>query len=252
LLEADYFDVNRAQGRFGVVDEVSFGGTHALRNQYAAGVEDAGGLKFSFGATPVYPKRFTDQNFQEIYWRFYMRTGAGWVGQPMKVTRATIFTSSNWSQAAIGHLWQDNALGMELDPATGVSGSTVVTTGWNDFDHLKWLGESPGKTQVYAEANREKWFCVEVHMRLNTPGASDGVFEFWIDDQLQARQAALNWRGGYTQYGLNALTLEGWINNGAPQPQARYFDNLVVSKSKIGCSAGGVQPQPPTDLRVSP
>jgi hypothetical protein len=251
-LESNYFDVNRVGGRFGVVSDTAFGGSHALRNGYSKGVEDAGGLKLSLGATPVYPKRYTDRNFNDIYWRFYMRTGESWSGQAMKITRATIFASSNWAQAAIGHLWEDenSKLGTGLDPASGVSGATLVTTKWNDFDHLKWLGKANGSTQVYSVGNRERWYCVEVHMKLNTPGASDGVFEYWIDDKQEARKASLNWRGSYTSYGINALTLEGWINGGASQTQDRYFDNLVVSTSKIDCYEGSKVPRAPTDVAV--
>lgn len=253
-LDQNYFDVNRANGRFGVVTETAYAGSHSLRNAYATGVEDAGGLKLSFGKTPVYPKRYTDRNFDDIYWRFYMKTGANWVGQPMKVTRATIFSSSNWAQAAIGHLWQDETaglgLGLGLDPVSGVSGSTVVTTGWNDFPHMTWLGKADGPQQIYTSANREKWFCVEVHMKLNTPGTSDGVFEFWINNTLQARKTNLNWRGSYATYGINALTLEGWVNGGAPQSQNRYFDNLVVSTGKIDCYPS-LRPNPPNNVTAS-
>ncbi len=234
-LEQNYFDVNRENGRFGVVSDTAYAGTHALRNGYAAGVESAGWLKFSFGATPVLPKRYIDRNFDDVYWRFYMQTGPNWIGQPAKVTRAMIFSSKNWAQAAIGHLWEGNVLSMGLDPVSGVVGSTVVTTGWNDFAHMKWLGKVDGSEQVYANANREKWYCIEVHMKLNTPGSSDGVFEFWINESLQANKNNLNWRGSYTTYGINALTLEGWTNNGAKQNQNRYFDNFVVSTRKIGC-----------------
>ncbi|MBX3269588.1 MAG: hypothetical protein KF729_04975 [Sandaracinaceae bacterium] len=31
---------------------------------------------------------------------------------------------------------------------------------------------------------RDRWFCVEVHARANTPGMSDGALAFWIDDVL--------------------------------------------------------------------
>jgi hypothetical protein len=252
-LEQNYFDVNRVGGRFGVVSDTAYAGTHALRNGYAAGVEDAGGIKFSFGKTLVYPKRYTDRNFDEVYWRFYMKTDPTWLGQPRKVTRATVFTASNWAQAAIGHLWEDNALGLGLDPVSGVSGSTVLTTGWNDFAHMQWLGKGDGQEQVYAAANRNRWYCIEVHMKLNTAGKSDGVFEFWVDDKVQAQKTGLNFRGSYTTYGINALTLEGWANNGAPQTQNRYFDNLVVGTSKIGCynPATSSPPNPPYSVKVS-
>ncbi len=253
-LEQNYFDVDRAGGRFGVVAETAYGGSNALRNRYAAGVESAGSLKLSLGKTPVSPKRYIDRNFDELYWRFYMKTGDDWIGQAMKVSRATIFASSNWAQAAIGHLWEsETGLGLGLDPVSGVSGSTVVTAGWNDFANFKWLGKADGNEQVYDSANRENWYCIEVHMKLNTPGLSDGVFEFWINGNREAIKTNLNWRGSYTTYGINAITLEGWINGGAPQNQSRYFDNFVVSSSRVGCYTPTPisPPNPPVNVQVS-
>jgi hypothetical protein len=234
-LEKNYFEVNRADGRLGVVTDTAYGGTHSLRNAYVAGVEDSGSIKLSIGNTPLQPTRYTDRNFDGLYWRFYMKTDAHWMGQPMKVTRATVIASADWAQAAIGHLWEDDRLGMGLDSASGTSGATVVTRGWNDFAHLKWLGKANGPVQVYAPVNRARWQCIEVHMQLNTPGWADGIFEFWVDGRPQARQSRLNWRGSYTAYGINALTLEGWVNGGAPQNQNRYFDNFIVSAGRIGC-----------------
>lgn len=254
-LDQNYFDVNRVGGRFGVVNETAYGGSGSLRNRYAAGVEDAGGLKLSLGKTPVAPKRYLDRNFQDVYWRFYMKTGADWVGQPRKVSRATIFTSSDWAQAAIGHLWETEVgLGLGLDPVSGVSGATVLTTHWNDFANFKWLGKADGAEQVYASSNRNRWYCIEAHMKLNTPGLADGMFEYWIDGNKQAAKTNLNWRGSYTAYGINAITLEGWINGGAPQNQSRYFDNFVVSTAKVGCYTASISSPPgaPKNVSVEP
>ena len=44
--------------------------------------------------------------------------------------------------------------------------------------------------------------------RLNTPGVSDGVFEFWVDDELQNSSHDLDWRGTWTEYGLNLVTVQ--------------------------------------------
>jgi hypothetical protein len=235
-LENNYFEVNRAKGRLAVVAGPAYGGTHSLRNGYVTGMEEAGNIKLSIGKTPLHPMRYTDRNFDDLYWRFYLMTDAGWVGQPMKVTRATIIAGPNWSQAAIGHLWEDDRLGLGLDPASGVVGSTVVTTGWNDFPRLHWLGKANGRTQVYAPGNRGRWQCIEVHMQLNRPGRADGTFEFWVDGVPQAKKDNLDWRGDYTAYGINTITLEGWVNGGAPRDQNRYFDNFVVSTARIGCA----------------
>jgi hypothetical protein len=182
-----------------------------------------------------------------------MSTGATWEGNALKVTRATIFTGSNWSQAAIGHLWDDDAanglLGMGLDVATGVTNGIVVTTKYNDFDHLRWLGKANGPTQVYTSSNRGRWFCVEVQMKLNTPGSADGVFTYWVNGNQEAQKKSIDWRGTYTGYGINAVMLENYVNDGVPHNQTRYFDNLVISTSRIGCQSS-TAPNPPEALKA--
>jgi hypothetical protein len=256
-INTNYFDVNTAGGRMTVSNNTAFDGSSSLQMQYASGQQDAGSLKLSLGATPVSPARYTGQKFDELYWRFYMKVSSNWSGQAMKTTRGIVFSASDWSEAAIGHLWEDSttSLGMGVDPASGVVGSTVVTTGYNDFAHLTWLGKRNGAFQVYAPANVNKWTCVEVHMKLNTPGSSDGVLGFSVNGQSQAQATNLNFRGGYTAYGINAILLEGYMNSGAPQVQYRWFDNFVVSTQPIGCApAGGTNPapvpNPPTNVTV--
>lgn len=253
-LEQNYFDVDRAGGRLRVSTDAAFGGTGSLKGTYVSSDQNAGGVKLSLGKTPLYPKRYTDRNFNELYWRFYMRTSANWTGNAYKVTRATVFTASDWSQAAIGHLWEDgaNSLGLGLDPVSGVVGSQVVTHGYNDFANLRWLGKVNGTTQVYAPANRGVWSCIEVHMKLNTPGQADGVLEHWVNDGLEARKTSLDFRGSYATYGINAILLENYRNNPATQTQDRYFDNFVVSTERIGCAAASqTRPNPPTDVQAN-
>jgi hypothetical protein len=252
-LNSDYFEVDRAGGRFGVSTDAAWGGSASLKGVYIPSSRNAGNIKFSFGRTPVAPTRYPNQDFQEIYWRFYMMVDANWTGNPAKTTRITVFSAPDWSQAMIGHVWEDSGLGLALDPASGVdpalASSTVLTQGYNDFKNLRWLGILPGKTEVYSAAYRNRWVCVETHVKLNTPGASDGVFEFWIDDVRQAGSSALNWRSSYQDYGLNAIFIENYSGSNLTQQQARYFDNFVVSTARIGCNTNSpAPPLPPTVL----
>lgn len=250
-LTSSYFEVNRAGGSFGVSSEAPFAGSGSLRAIYRSGVQEAGNVKLGIGRSPVASNRANDRNFDEVYWRFYTKTGPNWVGNPQKLTRAMIFARSNWSQAAIGHLWEDSTSlrGLGLDPVTGVSGDQVVTTQYNDFANLRWLGKKNGQTQIYADANRERWFCVEVRMKLNTPGASDGIIAFWVDGKLEAQSTNLDWRGRYADYGINAIFLENYVNTAFSQTQTRYMDNFIVSTQPIGCQGTQpIRPRAPTSL----
>jgi hypothetical protein len=249
-LETNYFQVDRAGGRFGVTNEAAFAGSRALKATYIPGDENAGGVKLSFGRTPVSPQLLPTQDFTDIYWRQYIMVPTGWVGQPMKVSRAHVFASSGWTQAAIGMVWEDNSAsqGLGIDPTSGVDGSTVITTKYNDQLALRWLGHSSAQTQVYAPANNNRWFCVEARMKLNTPGQSDGTFTMWIDGTQEAHSSGLNWRGSYTAYGINAIFLENFMNYGPSRTQTRYTDSFVVSRTRIGCAQAQVRPRPATNV----
>jgi hypothetical protein len=257
-LEKNYFEVGRGSNRFGVTNSTAHGGSGSLKASYVAGEQSAGGLKLSIGRNPADYNGIglmKDRDFTEIYWRFYMKTSTNWVGNAEKLTRAVVFADSSWSEAALGHLWDDSpdSRGLALDPASGVQGSTVMTHGYNDFDHMTWLGLRAGKVQVYAAENRDKWFCIEAHMKLNSPGQSNGEFAFWIDDALQAETKTLNWRGSYTAYGINTVMLENFVTDGSPGTQERYLDSLVVSTARVGCQAAPAtrKPSPPTSVHTS-
>ena len=254
-LDTNYFEVNRAGGLLGVSSEASFGGDNALRSEWVPGGSEFGNVKLSFGRTPVSPQLTPDVDYDEIYWRFYTATDNRWSGPANKTSRITMFTQSNWSQGMIGHLWMgtDDSLALSIDPASGIgaalSDSTVITQGYNDFSNLRWLGLRTGATEIFAANFREQWVCVETRVRLNTPGNSDGVFEFWIDGELEASRTDLNWRSSFDGYGLNAIFLENYRGGGPNQRQARFFDNFVVSTDRIGCASSAVRPSPPVILQ---
>jgi hypothetical protein len=177
-----------------------------------------------------------DEQFREIYYRMYLKMQPGWQGDPAKLSRATVFYSADdWSQAMIAHLWGDGSNHLLLDPASCVAGDTPVCHGYNDFDNIDWLGIQPGVTPIFSTDHAGIWYCIEAHVRLNDAGASNGLQEFWIDGNLEARATNLDFVGAYTDYGINAVFFENYWNSGSIQDQERYFDNIVISTAPIGC-----------------
>ena len=250
-LEQKYFEYDDAGGRFAVVAGVGVNGSPGLRAVYAAGVEDAGHLHRTFGRNPVNSQGHSTTDFREVYWRLFVKNEAGWSGNPFKLSRVTSFANRSWAQAMIAHVWAAaSGTTLMLDPASGVDGNgQLVTTGYNDFAHLRWLGGRDGTTRVFDASNAGHWYCVESHVKLNSPGASDGVFEFWVDGKLEAGRSDLNWVGTWAQYGINILMVENYWNGGPRTQQTRYIDELAVATGRIGCAAG-LSPQPPTNVRV--
>ncbi|MGQ0715383.1 MAG: Ig-like domain-containing protein [Gemmatimonadaceae bacterium] len=236
-----YFEVDNAGGSFARTGGVGRNGSSGMRARWAAGQEEAGNLKLAFGRTPSAYFRPVDAgtaNHRSIYWRAFIRTQPGWLGGAgWKFTRTIVFANSNWSEAAIGSVsgfWENTWL-----TATGESGTdeagNLLTTRYNDFGNLRTIVSADGVLPLFNAANAGTWHCVEGHMQLNDAGLANGILEFWVNGTLQTRRRGLNWLGTFNAFGINAVFFENYWNGGPPQPQERYWDNLVVSTQRVGC-----------------
>ena len=86
------------------------------------------------------------------------------------------------------------------------------------------------------KAPDNQWVRFDLRVKLNTPGASDGLVEFWIDGLLKAKKYNINIRGN-NDYKINNVLVGGWYSNsGANSDQFnyRYIDDLVISTQPIG------------------
>ena len=84
-----------------------------------------------------------------------------------------------------------------------------------------------------------KWQCAEYGLKLNTPDASDGRAEFWVDGVHHGSFDGFQWR---TDPALRASTFSldsyNHMNNGPipeDKPNRVRYDNLVISTQPIGC-----------------
>jgi hypothetical protein len=238
-------------------DRAGYGGSgSAMVALYPKGEHGTGNRKVFFGDSPVGRVVRKGETFDDVYWRVYVKHQRGWTGGgPGKLTRITSMASSSWNQAMIGHVWSGGPNGetLILDPASGVRDGRVVTTEYNDFPNLHWLGSRPARLPISSAAETGWWTCVEAHLKLNTPGKSDGIFQLWIDGRLEAERTGLDWRGTYNEHALNAVYLEAYWNEGSPVNQTRWYDNFVIATKPIGpivaprrptLILGGPEPRP--------
>jgi len=241
-----YFEYGAHDGDFVRLPGIGYGGSSGMRARFSrAGQVQGGFLHLAFGKTPWSYLRPVDAGtavYREIYWRHFIKLQLGWVGGGgNKLSRAQTIANKDWAQGMMAHVWSGVIPDKEADhlgivPATTVDESGKVRgTEYNDFAHFRWLGTAWSRTPIFEPSRVGKWYCVEAHAKLNDPGRSNGVFELWINDGLEAHLDGLNWQGTYSEYGINTVFLENYWNTGSPQPQERYFDNFVVSTQRIGC-----------------
>ena len=241
-----YFEYSHPDSSFVRADSVGVLGSAGMRAHFKKGQVDAGSLRLAFGKTPMpymHPVDSGKAIYRDIYWRMYLRDDSAWTGGGGdKLSRAQVLASTTWAQAMGAPVWSGgggSAPGsnyLVIDPYSGTDAAgTLKTTTYNDFPRLRWLGAERAATPIFDRAHVGKWYCVEAHVRLNDAGASNGVFELWIDDYIEARHADLNWLGQFADYGINTVFLENYWNAGSPVDQYRYIDNFVVSTQRIGC-----------------
>jgi hypothetical protein len=246
-LTARYFEYNSRNGGFVRKAGVGRNGSAGMVARWSPeNPVNAGDLKKSVGKSSDPYLQGTasspDVVFKEIYWRVDVRFQPGFKGGTgEKLTRATTLLDG-WKQGMIAHIWSygKNKSFLITDPASGIDEEGIIrSTKYNDFENLRWLGHGTmGNFDWFSEENDGKWHCVVAHVKLNTPGKSDGVFEFWINNELQSRQTNLNWHGKHPEnLGINAIFFENyWNHPGSPVTQERYFDNIVISTEMIHCN----------------
>jgi hypothetical protein len=113
---------------------------------------------------------------------------------------------------------------------------TLVTTKYNDSPNLRRHGGNTPvrKFPIFSTAESGHWVTVECCFRLNTPGKSDGESTAWVDGKEDCTRRNLNWTGTWNAYGINALFLENYWNDGSVKEQERHFDNYVIATKPVG------------------
>jgi hypothetical protein len=244
-----YFGYDTDEGEFIRLPGVGRAGSHGMRVKFQAGEVGAGVLQKAIGRSPdsgMTHRSMPDSNFKEIYWRIDIRNQPGWEGGGGdKLSRATVIASKSWQQGMIAHVWSggkpDTWDYLVMDPASGIStDSKLASKKYNDFANLRWMDGTHGPTPLFRKDLIGQWNCVVAHVKLNTPGISDGVFELWVNGRLQGARYDLNWHASWNlqpdSYGINAVFFENYWNKGSVKEQERYFDNILISTQPISCN----------------
>ena len=206
----------------------------ALRVTVPAGANTGMGVAYEFAEQ-------TGSEPTEIYFRYYLRVDdswdptyggkfpgisgtygvAGWGGRPSDGT-------NGWSARGGYHptIPADNPLG-----STVPVGSYVYHADMTDTygDNVLWQDGYLGFLE------KDRWYSIEQHVVLNTPGSKDGILEAWIDGRRAYRATDWSWRD------TDSLKIEQiWLNvyhGGTAVPDhdiSLYIDNVVIASSYIG------------------
>ena len=183
---------------------------------------------------------------EEVYFRYYIRLANDW--NPTVQSGKMPGIAGTYDRAGWGGRRSNGTNGWSMrglfgvvpgegNPLNGLTpiGSYAYYGDMPDFYGSNWWWTNDGLGLL----KRNRWYCVEQYVKLNSVGQKDGVMRAWIDGQLAFENRGILYRTS------EALKIDRiWMNvyhgGGVPAPEDYhlYFDNIVVAKSYIGPIAG--------------
>lgn len=117
---------------------------------------------------------------------------------------------------------------------------------YSDLSHPKW-DIAKGKIQY------DTWYCLEVELKLNTPGKKDGFVRLWLDGNLEYERTNISIRPDLKPLGVVRIGAQiDRHDDTLERHEDRYWDDVIISDSYNGpIVPSGSPPSAPQDLEVA-
>lgn len=174
-------------------------------------------------------------NLKEIWARYYIRFGPNWRRNDYRMGKAGYRARSD---EVCGAPCLEMTDSHHLDETTGkIRGRSYFHRNVSDADLANKTFSYKGRDWIAgSERERERWYCVETHHVLNTPGQNDGVYQNWLDGALVSDQQSIRQRDSAT-FDIDHSVLITYIGGDwvADREMNVYYDDWAVSDRRIGC-----------------
>lgn len=117
---------------------------------------------------------------------------------------------------------------------------TMIQNNGTTLTFTQQLWNAPGTQNRYpnrgsVSIQKNRWYWLEIHSRLNTVGQANGFLEIWLDDALIMQHNDVTYRTTNTTIG-SFLHSPEWGGGGGTINQNQYiwFDHTVLSTTRIG------------------
>ncbi len=183
---------------------------------------------------------------EEIYFRYYLRFADDWHptvdGGKLPGIAGTYDTSKTgggWggerSDGTNGWSMRGSFL-RESDQNSSFHDYVAIGTYAYHVDMQDFYGEIwPWSKAGLGYLKRNRWYCIEQYVKMNTIGRKDGVLRVWVDGMPAFEKTDLRYRT------IDSLKIEKiWMNvyHGGTKPPGRdlhlYIDNVVIARRYIG------------------
>lgn len=203
-----------------LTDRLANSGRRSLELKYVPG---------TFGASFMY-RLFVGQD--HVYFRWYQRWSPQFVWEPSATKMVILRPMGGYPQFYPEVLWANGQLAIQAQ--------VIAEANWDSRNFYQNRGEP-----VVFEPGR--WYCIEVFVKLNTPGAADGELAAWIDGEEKLAYTGREFRGANatdpapSTAKIQAIGLSGYYGGVTPVPREQFSwqDDVVASLEPIGCRLMG-------------
>jgi hypothetical protein len=235
---AGWTDVQTRSGNMKIQTGVVANGSSALAADLVPGDSGVYASHY-FGDHPLLGSG-AGASLDEVYLAGYVRFDSAYLQQGGKVFQIAIF--EGWQAGYPGpNSWAPTYILLNVD----AGGRAIFGDLHRKTSGDSWREMQPNLASVTIAPDR--WVHVTFHVKLNTPGSSDGVFEVWIDGQQTVRYTNVNFRDSYTQYGINNVMISS-LYSSPDVPMSLYWDDVVISGEEIVAGPTPPPTPPPTTL----
>ena len=187
-------------------------------------------------------KKQTGAEPEETYFRYYLRLGDDWnqtvQGGKMPGISGTYGVAGWGGRRADGtNGWSARgAFALSIPADNPLGGRHPIGTYCYHADQPGVYGDIwLWKTGYRGFLEKNRWYCIEQYVKLNTPGEKDGVLRAWVDGRPAFEKTDIRFRH------VDRLKIEQiWMNvyHGgtavSPYDQHLFIDNVVIAKKYIG------------------
>jgi hypothetical protein len=226
------------------------GSQFSLKTQYRAGGSEWGYRgDFQLNTTIIgFPPTDT------VYVRWYQKWGTNWVWPEDQQKLIKIKGEEQSQNFKIS--WTNNFINLTKRSPDGLSNETYVFSALNPGEIPNdYLQADTDPQTINYKLEKNRWYCIEVMVKSNTPGQNNAEFAYWIDGGLKLRYTNTNNRGSSTK-GISSIELQHVLqdkyNNPSLVDTPTWMDNVVIADTKIGCVSGAVAPKPPMNPTINP
>ena len=176
---------------------------------------------------------------EEVYFRYYLRFADDWLPEEFEELSGKLpgisgtYNRAGWGGRKVNGYdgWSARGSFRALAGGKTAVGFYCYHADMKGRYGDVWVWDRDGLG--YLSNNR--WYCIEQHIRLNTPGQRDGLMQAWIDGKLAFEKSDVRFRD------TKDLKIEAvWMNvyQGGTKPARAdhhlYIDNVAIAWNYIG------------------